>query len=32
MAAVLKDALLEEGTKLADVVFGEVGVAVGSQR
>lgn len=32
VAAVLKDALLEEGTKLADVVFGEVGVAVGSQR
>lgn len=32
VAAVLKDALLEEGTELADVVFGEVGVAVSSKR
>lgn len=32
VAAVLKDALLEEGTELADVVFGEVAVAVGSER
>lgn len=34
VAAVLEDALLEEGTELADVVFGEVEVAVcvGSER
>lgn len=32
VAAVLEDALLEEGTELADIVFGEVGVAVGSER
>lgn len=32
VAAVLKDTLLEKGTKLADVVFGEVGVAISSER
>lgn len=32
VAAVLKDAFLEEGTKLANVVFGEVGVVIGSER
>lgn len=32
VAAVLKNALLEKGTELADVVFGEVAVAVGSER
>lgn len=32
VAAVLEDALLEEGTELADIVFSEVGVAVGSER
>lgn len=34
VAAVLEDALLEEGTELADVVLGEVEVAVcvGSER
>lgn len=32
VAAVFKDALLEEGTKLADVMFGKMGGAVVSER